>query len=225
MDIDIPPQKPNFFQREIKPLIWPFVFLFAVFFFVVNWDNVIWIFNKEALKQAILDRTTELTLQPEPILPATPTTSVPVGAHFAPEELANAKVIIPKIELEKPLTFPVNTDKQTIDEALMGKIMHYPGTALPGNLGATTLLAHSAPITWGPSYRVFNKIDQLTAGDDIIVYVGEQSFVYQVKRHFLINPGDQLPVDTTKKTAYLLTCWPPNTGKQRMVVEAEIGNN
>lgn len=222
---DIPPAKPTYFQHYIKPLIAPFVVLFIISFFAVNFDNVIWIFNKKALDQSIKDRTGELlggaqneVVNLENIVPAT--TSIPVVESGSSAE---SKMLIEKIGLDKKVEYPGSTDAKTVDEALMGKVMHYPGTVMPGEAGSAVFLAHSAPITWGPDYRVFNKIDKLVAGDSIVINYKGVPRVYLVERNFLINPGDKLPDNPfNEKRAYLLTCWPPNTGRQRMVVEAKL---
>lgn len=222
---DIPPAKPTYFQHYIKPLIGPFVVLFVIAFFAVNFDNVIWIFNKRALDQSIKDRTSELmggaqneVLPIEIVIPIT--TSTPAIESSA---TAQSSMLIEKIGLDKKVEYPINTDAKTVDEALMGKVMHYPGTVMPGEAGSAVFLAHSAPITWGPDYRVFNKLDKLVAGDSIVVNYKGAPRIYLVQKSFLINPGDKLPDNLfNEKRVYLLTCWPPNTGRQRMVVEAKL---
>jgi len=217
---DIPPKKPSHFSYYIKPLIRPFVLLFVLFFFAINFENVIWIFNKEALTQSIKDRTHDLVLQGQgdatPIINIKP--SQKVEAEVVPS--GDSFLRIPKIELDKKIAYPTSTEVKTIDEALMGKVMHFPQTPYPGQKGDAIFLAHSAPITWGPSYRVFNKIDKLEVGDDIVISFNGQDYVYRVLKRYLINPGDALPESTGQKKAYFLTCWPPDSGIKRMVVEA-----
>ncbi|MFA5165934.1 MAG: sortase [Candidatus Paceibacterota bacterium] len=230
---DIPPSKPSYYAHYIKPLVAPFFILFALAFFAINFENVIWIFNKKALEQSIKDRTGELVLDAQGeigsvVLP-TPTTTA-TSALPAQNPTSNfpsngevSKMAIEKINLDKKVEYPATTDTKLMDAALMGKVMHYPGTPLPGEAGSGVFLAHSAPITWGPDYRVFNKIDKLIAGDSIIINYKGIPYVYLVQQSFLINPGDKLPDNPfNEKRAYLLTCWPPNTGKQRMVVEAKL---
>lgn len=229
---DIPPSKPSYYAHYIKPLIAPFFILFVLAFFAINFENVIWIFNKKALKQSIKDRTGELVLDAQGeigsvgLVTSSATSTLPAQnpiQNFPSNNNETSKIVIEKISLDKKVEYPATTDAKLMDEALMGKVMHYPGTPLPGEAGSGVFLAHSAPITWGPGYRVFNKIDKLAAGDSVVINYKGIPYVYLVQQSFLINPGDKLPDNPfNEKRAYLLTCWPPNTGKQRMVVEAKL---
>ncbi len=222
------------YKKEIKPLIRPFVILFILAFFAVNWENAIWIFNKEALMQSISDRTRLLSENleseiqiPQPSQEAPTSESPDTGLREGQEAVAlealipeKVSLVIPKMALEKDVIFPKTHDQKEISDALMAKVMHYPGSAMPGKEGNMVLLAHSAPISWPPSYRVFNKLDQLEAGDRLYIYFGKEIFTYEVAKRYLIAPGAELPLPRPgTKYVFLLTCWPPNSGAQRMVAE------
>lgn len=209
-----PPVKPSFFEYYIKPVVRPFFILWIIFFFIINFNNVIWIFNKKALEQSIKDRTKDLvvTVEEEPNLPPPDLGTMITG---------DAYLTIPKLDFHKQIIFPESSEPEAIDEALMGTVMHFPDSAFPGESGNVTLLAHSAPITWGPSYRVFNEIDELEEGDTFTIQFNNKVYRYIILNRYLVSPGEHLPDNENQKKAYLLTCWPPDSGYQRMVVEAK----
>ncbi len=235
------------FEKEIKPLIRPFILLFLLSFFIINWEDVIWIFNKEALMQALSDRAKNMTQELSGEFSSIPkngqedASSTLVygnfifrdGQYFPIENSAtgskqtsggvpSGKVFleIPAMDLKKEIIFPETNSPKEINESLMATVMHYPGSALPGNEGNAVLLAHSAPISWPPSYRVFNKLDKLLPGQRVYIHYGDKLLNYEISKNYLINPGDQLRAALPgEKNIFLLTCWPPNTGAQRMVAE------
>ncbi len=216
----------EFFNSEIKPLIRPFLIIFVICFFVFNWDNVGWIFNRRAIEENLnqmlakdiggISMTFEQAMQGGNI-----STTTQVKTY----SFENAVLKIPKIDFEYEIAFPQNLEEETISKALMAKVMHYPTAAYPGEKGDVVLLGHSAPNSWPPNYRVFNKIDQLEEGDILIIHFNNQDFSYKVVKSFLITPGEPIPPsDRGDHLVHLLTCWPVNTGNKRMVIEAVLMN-
>jgi sortase A len=99
---------------------------------------------------------------------------------------------------------------------------HYPGSALPGQVGNFVVSAHrttySAP---------FNRVGELRAGDRIIVDTRAKQYVYQVTGRRIVDPDTvavTLPVPfrpqarPTEKLITLTTCHPKYSARQRMIV-------
>lgn len=215
----------EFYNLQIKPLIRPFVILFIIFFFIFNWNNVVWIFNQRALEENLNQLLAkdiggvQLTFD-QAMQGGTVNTSTQAAKAYSFE---NATLKIPKINFEYEITFPGNLEEETVSKALMAKVMHYPTATYPGEKGDVVLLAHSAPNSWPPNYRVFNQIDKLEEGDILIIHFNNQDFSYKVVKSFLITPGEPIPPsDRGDHLVHLLTCWPVNTGNKRMVVEAVL---
>jgi sortase (surface protein transpeptidase) len=82
-----------------------------------------------------------------------PTVSVPENAPVDP----SPKIIINGIGVNAPVIY----DQKTVDEgafqlALRDGVVHYPGTALPGQPGNVAIFGHSSGQVWAPgNYKFF----------------------------------------------------------------------
>ena len=103
---------------------------------------------------------------------------------------------------------------------------HYPGTALPGQLGNMVISGHRT--TFG---HPFNRFAELRGGDIVSLQVRTHVYRYRVIGTQIVDPGDIsviFPVPGkfgAKPTRHLLTmttCNPEYSAAQRMVVTAEL---
>ncbi|WP_394216490.1 class E sortase [Brachybacterium vulturis] len=103
---------------------------------------------------------------------------------------------------------------------------HYPGTALPGELGNVAIAGHRN--TYG---RVFEDIARLEAGDPVVVETAETFFVYEVTETLIVQPGDveviaptpgQPGVEPTEQMLTLTACHPMFSARERIIVHAEF---
>ncbi|TLP59941.1 class E sortase [Microbispora tritici] len=103
---------------------------------------------------------------------------------------------------------------------------HYPGTALPGQVGNFVLSGHRTTYA-----APFNRIDRLQRGDDIMVDAWDARYTYQVTRKEVVDPGEVDVVDPVPghpgqrpTTAYMTmtTCHPKFSATQRLVVQSVL---
>lgn len=138
------------------------------------------------------------------------------------------RLSIPKLKLQVPLIFSETPDDFEAD--LQKGVIHYPGTALPGENGTVYISGHSSDYLWKkhPYKQVFAKINFLEPGDDIFVDVyGNDgklyNFQYKVTSEKVYHPEDQTQfIDSTGAKLNLSTCWPIGTQKDRYIVSAEL---
>ena len=106
---------------------------------------------------------------------------------------------------------------------------HYPGTALPGQLGNMVVSGHRT--TYG---HPFNRIDELHNGDVISIQVRTRTYVYHVINTQVVDPNDTaviLPVPgrfgvrPTQHLLTLTTCNPKYSAAQRLIVTAELASS
>ncbi len=72
---------------------------------------------------------------------------------------------------------------------------------------------------------VFALLDELVAGDEIIVYYDQKKFTYKVTDKKVVRPGDVKALserDPNKKELTLMTCWPIGTTYNRLLVFTEL---
>jgi sortase A len=103
---------------------------------------------------------------------------------------------------------------------------HIPGTALPGDVGNVVVSGHRT--TYGAP---FQRLDELTAGANIVLETRDGWFTYTVQDKTIVAPTavevtfpvpgepDATPVD---RLLTLTTCHPKYSAKQRLVVRAEL---
>jgi sortase A len=104
---------------------------------------------------------------------------------------------------------------------------HYPGTALPGQVGNFVVSGHRT--TYGGP---FGRLDELRPGDPIVVEIRNSYFTYLVTRSKVVAPNrtdvvlpvpEKFGVVPTKSALTFTTCHPRYSAASRLVVFAELG--
>ena len=146
--------------------------------------------------------------------PASTTTTLD-PAHLPPppptgEAVANIR--IPKIGVDKYVV-------QGVGVADLRKGPgHYPQTPLPGEQGNAAIAGHRT--TYGAP---FNRLDELAAGDEILVTTVKGSFTYTVATSHVVKPDQTEVLDPTPTpTRTLTTCTPKSSASQRLIVVANL---
>jgi LPXTG-site transpeptidase (sortase) family protein len=137
---------------------------------------------------------------------------------------SNPEVIVPKINVEIPVDYTeTSTNEATIENDLQGGVVHYPTTVLPGQDGNTAYFGHSSNNIFNPGkYKfAFVLLHTLVDGDTFYLTYNGKIFVYKVISHTIVSPSDVGvlgPVAGQTATATLITCDPPGTSINRLVV-------
>lgn len=135
---------------------------------------------------------------------------------------------IPSINVIVPLIW--TKDTKDFDADLKKGVVHYPGTALPGEPGTAYISGHSSGYAWdaSPYKKIFSKLGDvpdyssftmtltLTDGTKI-----KQQYV--VARRGIYKPDDQEQFkNTAEPLVALSTCWPVGTTKDRLVLFGKL---
>ena len=156
---------------------------------------------KDKLKAAgAAPSTTSTTLNPAELPPPPP----------SGESVASIR--IPKIGVDKTVV-------QGVGLADLRKAPgHYPETPLPGEQGNAAIAGHRT--TYGAP---FNRLDELAAGDEILVTTVKGSFTYTVAGLKVVKPSQvEVLAPTPTPTLTLTTCNPKYSAKERLVVVATL---
>lgn len=136
------------------------------------------------------------------------------------------KVIIPKINVEIPVVYDLQTtEEQAVQTALEDGVVHYATTPSPGQQGNVVIFGHS-------SNNIFNKGDykfafvllsRLEAGDLFYLTKNGTRYAYKVYDKRIVKPTALEVLGPADKpdTATLITCDPPGTTLNRLVVTGE----
>ena len=130
-------------------------------------------------------------------------------------------VSIPKLEIKAAL---VVVDSLKFEKSLS----HFPGTALPGEVGNAFITGHSVlPQFNDPqNYRaIFTNLSKLEIGDSIEVEVEGNKFSYMVQYSKIVDPHDVsvlFPISPNAKNLTLMSCVPPGTSSKRIIVVTSL---
>ena len=103
-------------------------------------------------------------------------------------------------------------------EQLKKGVGQHIGTALPGQDGNLVLSAHND--IFG---EIFRHLDQLSPGDEVIVYTSQRSFTYVISGWEVVEPTQvEVMAPTKDPTATLISCYPYRVDNKRIVVKAQL---
>lgn len=144
------------------------------------------------------------------------------------------RVIIPKLGLNVPLVEPSydallredwNQVEHDIQDALQKGVVHYPGTARPGQTGNFFLTGHSSYYPWAPGdfKTVFARLHELDVGDTYTVYFRGDKHVYKVTEEKEVKPSDTTVLDqpSDRRISTMMTCTPVGTTLRRLILVAQ----
>jgi len=211
-------------KKEDRFLIKYFVFVFLLAFLIINWNEVSWIFNYQAVLGFVSDilksdsvAQTNIDFQKQELKKEEP------EKKFEKIEIEKNFIEIPRLGISAPLILVEKENE--VQKALDRGVVLFPNSALPGKEGQTIILGHSAPLGW-PKIKydwIFSDLGQLSKGDEIFVYFDNKKFTYLVKNKIFLDKGEELPQDLTssKNMIVLISCWPPGKDFKRIAVLAE----
>ena len=136
------------------------------------------------------------------------------------------KLIIPKLNVDVPLTFGVGVDG--VMSAMNYGVVHYRingASAYPGEIGNFVVMGHSAGDIYSSNqYKfIFSGLERLEEGDIMYVHYNSTRFTYRMVGREIILPTEvsKLVIETNKPMMTLVTCWPLGTSQKRLLVSAE----
>ncbi len=127
---------------------------------------------------------------------------------------------IDKLGIDRAVVRSDNTD-------LKESLIHYPGTAEPGDLGNPVIFGHSVlPQFFNPQnyHTIFSTLHTLTIGDTLEISAEGATYTYKIFDMYETDPDDLSPLAQTYSGRYitLITCTPPGTYLRRLIIKAQI---
>lgn len=159
--------------------------------------------------------------------------------HPRPNEQKNsqqAKIITPNtliissLDISVPVQYVDQKSEAAFQTALQNGVVHYPGTALPGQTGNVYIFGHSSDFIFSKGHykTVFALLPNIQNGAAIILsdnqgtayeYIVQKSFVTAANDISVINPPSN-----GKKLLTLQTSYPVGTALRRYIAVAELIN-
>ncbi|MCA9333093.1 sortase [Candidatus Saccharibacteria bacterium] len=161
-------------------------------------------------------------ISPSKSITNTPIVIDPASAAVGPE----SKVIIPKINVELPVIYDQRSlSEKDIQKSLEEGVVHYSSTPNPGEMGNGVIFGHSSNniLNKGKYKFAFVLLKELEIGDTFYLQKDGKRYVYKVGEKKIVKPTDVsiLNVQTNQSTFTLITCDPPGTSLNRLLVIGE----
>lgn len=137
---------------------------------------------------------------------------------------SDSQIAIPKIGVTAPIIYPTTIDEKELQSYLPQGVVHYYGTANPGEVGNSFITGHSSNYWWikGNYNYVFLNLDKLTVGDQAKIYRNGKKYIYAVTGTSVVDPTDtSVLAATDTPTLTLMTCTPPGTNWKRLIVKLD----
>jgi LPXTG-site transpeptidase (sortase) family protein len=152
-----------------------------------------------------LVRSLEVDLpEPEP---------APVDAYAPTPEVRHGTLEMPAIGVAQPFFEGVTLT------AINRGPSHWPGTAMPGELGNVVIAGHRTTYS-----RPMNRLDELKPGDELVFTTAAGRFVYALTGIEIVTP-DQVGHVLQQRfahTATLFGCHPKGSARYRIVARFEL---
>lgn len=205
-----------FSKEGVKKLLKPFILLFLINFLIINWNDISWIFNYRVISGAT-SKFLEILANEKNFVAELNETN-----YYSQKENS---LEIPKVGVTAPLIIIENSNNN-LDKELDRGVVFFPESVLPGEIGQTIILGHSAPSNWPKvNYEgVFSNIADLKENDEIILYFNHQKYTYSVNQKIFLEEGGEIPnnIETSENTLLLISCWPPGKNIQRVIIESTL---
>lgn len=138
------------------------------------------------------------------------------------------KLEIPSHNISVPLVW--TQDVKDFDKDLKNGIVHYPGTALPGQMGTSYISGHSSGYLWdkSPYKQVFSNLGSIKDGTSFTITVTQKDGKQVIYHYTIVGRGEYAANDqaqfanTADSIAALSTCWPVGTTARRLVLYGKL---
>ncbi len=208
----------------------------GLLFILFNGVSVVKALNQEVALALVQPTPTATPLVVAVVLPSghTPPTD-PGGArpneseipeHLRPmvQSLANLPLPTPGPEQAIRIQIPaLHVDAPIVQgdgwEQLKKGVGQHIGSANPGEAGNVVLSAHND--IFG---EIFRYLDQLEAGDEIILYTNQRAYRYLVTQTRIVEPTEVSVMSSSAQepVVTLISCYPYLVDNQRIVVTAQL---
>jgi len=151
-----------------------------------------------------------------------------VQAPAVQEKMEPNLLIIDSLGISVPVVYVDQANETVFQAALVNGVVHYPGTANPGQLGNCYIFGHSSDYIWSKGHykSIFAVLPSISKGAEIIISDSQgNKFTYIVTDSHEVAANDVSVLsqqDYKKKLLTVQTSYPVGTALARWVAIAEM---
>ncbi|MBN1162439.1 sortase [Patescibacteria group bacterium] len=136
-------------------------------------------------------------------------------------------LVIPKIGANASVVHEVDPyNPVEYQKALTKGVAHASGTAYPGQIGNVFIFSHSSEDFYRAKMfnSVFYLLHKVDNGDKVYLSHENELYEYTVveKKYVSKTDVDYLSAESSARQVTLMTCWPPGTTLNRLILVAEL---
>ena len=134
------------------------------------------------------------------------------------------EIIIPKIGVTAPIIYTNTNNEPDVLVSLRDGVVHYFGTANPGEAGNAVFFGHSSNDWWeaGDYKFIFVLLEKISPGDTYDIHYNSRKYSYLVTETKVVEANDLSVLNqTAEPISTIITCTPPGTSWRRFVVVAK----
>ena len=142
--------------------------------------------------------------------------------------MAPNTLLVASLRIKAPVHYVAEDAEAVFQQALQNGVVHYPGTAQPGEPGNVYIFGHSSDNAWakGQYKTVFALLPRIEKGAPILLSDAEgRIFTYLVRDNFSISVRDRRWLsqeNSERRLLTLQTSYPVGTSLGRYIVVAEL---
>lgn len=133
------------------------------------------------------------------------------------------RIVIDSVGINTSIENPASTDLQVLDDALFKGAVRYPGSALLGEDQRMFIFGHQSglPVVKNQAFKAFNGLQDLSVGEEILVYSDSAVYRYQVQSVEHVSAVDAwVELGGNDRMLILTTCDSFGKKQDRYVVKA-----
>ena len=151
-----------------------------------------------------------------------------IGTEVEINTAVAGRLEIPSLNVNVPIIW--TQDVKNFNKDLQAGVVHYPGTALPGQIGTAYISGHSSNYAWvkGDFNKVFSKLGDLADNTSFKITVVQKNgkdaifhYVVTGRKEFSATDQEQFK-NTGESIVALSTCWPVGSTAKRLVVFGQV---
>lgn len=216
-------REPVPFRQSIRPLVMSaavFAVSLVAVYGIFNYNALLRVYGTDASMVAAL-QAPESALTPDvQQVASTSVEPTPLPAPTIPKNSVN----IPDLGISAEIEWDVTFDEKLIQSKLPNSLVHFQGTAKPGQHGTVVITGHSSNYPWvkGRYNTVFAPLHKSQVRQTFVVNSDDMEYTYAVTKVYQVSPKELSVLQAGEKDGIrLITCTPIGTSLRRLIVEAE----
>ncbi|MEI6477920.1 MAG: sortase [bacterium] len=214
-------EAPRLSNERAKLFVLSFLFVLlvpVVAYILLNYSALLALYSQPSLSETpvVNIQSIAVNASSDPVQPVANPTPWPAPT------ITDNSLSAPALNIAAPVAWDTAFDNDKIQSLLPNSLVHFQGTAKPGQTGYVVITGHSSNYPWikGQFNSVFAPLRKAATGMQITLNYDNHEYTYQVTKIYEVQPDDIAILNNADGSGLrLITCTPIGTSLRRLVVE------